>query len=369
VDAGKYERVFDFSTLEIRKEKRSLRIICDEIEEISTAYLSNILWLKESILDRQIVDINGKKLEKVKDIRLVDIPSGAYAISVVTGLEGWLRRKGLLDVVNRFLLLFGKDVPGRQILWDDIESVDVDTARLFLAKTNSRLSRLHPSDLADIIEDLDKTTRTYVVSNLDEEHAADVLEELEPDAQVDIIKRLPLSKAADLLEKMPADEAADILDELSEQKAELLLREMNRETSDEVRELLEYDDKEIGSIMNTDFYAFTPDRTIGEILSQLRHDQPEPYFINTLFIVDKKKKFISAVTLAELILRDPQLMIGKVAPETVVTVRDTDKIKALAEMVTKYGLLSVPVLNDSDEMEGMVLIEDVIENMIEHRKQ
>ena len=368
VKVGMYERVLDFSSLEITQENRTPRIMGTEIEEISTSYLTNVIWLKESILYRHVVDINGKKLEKVWDIRLVYIPSGTFAIAVDVGFSGWLRKQGLLTTMERIAGWFGIHIPVQQVLWDDIESVDIDTSRLLLSKATSKLSTLHPSDLADIIEDLDKATRTYVFAALDEEHAADVLEELEPDAQIQIIESLPLEKAADLLEKMDADEAADILDVLEDHKAELLLKEMENESSEEVRELLEYDDNEVGSIMNTEVYTLFADLTVEETISMIRKGQPEAVHINTLFIIDEKNRFISSIPLAELVIADPSKILSEIMENNPVTVLDTDKIDTLAEIVSKYNLLSVPVINAGNQLEGMVLIEDIVDDLLDKQK-
>ncbi len=369
VKVGMYERVFDFASLELIREKGSTRIICHEIEEISTAYLSNVLWLKESILKRQIVDINGKKLEKVTDVRLVVIPSGTYAIAVDVGVEGVLRWFGLVQVVEGIERLIGRPIlPTQMILWDDIEAVDLATSKLWLSKSTTKLTTLHPSDLADIIEELDKHTRTYVFAALDEEHAADVLEEMEPDAQVQIIESLPLQKAADLLEKMPADEVADILDELEEEKKEELLGEMEKESSEEVRELLEYEDKEVGSLMNTEFYTLSPDITVGEALDGIRKAQPEPIHINTLFVIDKNERLLAALSLAELVIADPAKKISRVMKMNPVTVKDTDRLDTLAELISKYNLMALPVINDNDKLEGMVMVEDIVDDLLGKRK-
>ena len=368
VKAGMYERVLDFSSLEIIHENRTLRFVGAEIEEISTAYLTNVIWLKDSILYRQIVDISGKKLEKVWDVRLVYIPSGTFAIAVDVGFSGWLRKHGLLDLMERIPGWIGIHIKVQQILWDDIESIDISTSKLLLSKSTSRLTTLHPSDLADIIEDLDKATRTYVFASLDDEHAADVLEEMEPDAQIQMIESLPLEKAADLLEKMDADEAADILEELENHKVELLLKEMENESSAEVRELLEYNDNEVGSFMNTEVYTLSSDLTVEEVISLIRKGQPEPVNINTLFVTDDNDRFISAIPLAELVIADPSRTLSEIMESKPVTVLDTDKIDILAEIISKYNLLSVPVINAENQLEGMVLIEDIVDDLLDQRK-
>jgi len=369
VKVGMYERVFDFSSLEVLADKRSTQIICHEIEEISTAYLSNVLWLRESILRKQIVDITGKKLEKVTDIRLVVIPSGTYAIAVDVGMEGVLRNLGLVQLVEWLERLVRISIlPTRLILWDDIEAIDVATSQLWLSKATTKLPALHPSDLADIIEELDKHTRTYVFAALDEEQAADVLEEMEPDAQLQIIRSLPLEKAADVLEKMPADEAADILDELAEQKKEELLKEMERESSEEVRELLEYEDEEVGSIMSTDIFTLPPDITVAAAMEELRKAKPEPIHINTLFITDKSERRLAAISLAELVLADPSTLISQIMKKNPVTVKDTDRLDTLAELISRYNLMSLPVINNEEKLEGMVMVEDIVDDLMGLRK-
>ena len=368
VRVGRYERVFDFSSLEVVREKGISRILCHEIEEISTAYLSNVLWLRESILHKQIVDITGKKLENVTDVRLVLIPSGTYAIAVDVGFEGRLRRFGLLMPMEHLLSLFGIDIPSRLILWEDIEAVDFATSKLWLSKSTTKLTTLHPSDLADIIEELDKATRTYVFAALDEEQAADVLEEMETEAQVHIIESLPLQKAADVLEKMPADEVADILDELEDEKAEELLKEMERESSEEVRELMEYEDKEVGSIMNTEYLALLPNLTALEALQAIRAARPEPDHINTIFVTDQNERFIGVLPLAELVIADPSKKLSEIVGKDPVIVLDTDPVDSLAELVSKYNLLTVPVVNSDNKLEGMVLVEDIVDDLLDRRK-
>ena len=369
VKVGMYERVFDFSSLELFREKGSTRIVCHEIEEISTAYLTNVLWLRESILRKQIVDITGKKLEKVTDVRLVVIPSGTYAIAVDVGIEGILRQLGLVQIVEAIeRLLKVSMLPTRLILWDDIEAVDLATSKLWLSKSTTKLTTLHPSDLADIIEELDKHTRTYVFAALDEEQAADVLEEMEPEAQVQIIESLPVEKAADVLEKMPADEVADILDELEEAKKEELLKEMEQESSEEVRELLEYEDKEVGSIMNTDVFTIPPDISVAAALEELRRAQPEPIHINTLFVTDKNEHLIASLSLAELVIADPAKKVSEIIRRDPVTVKDTDRLDTLAELVSKYNLMALPVIGEDEKLEGMVLVEDIVDDLLDRRK-
>jgi len=360
--------IYDFATFEVKRFKRNLKVTCYELHESAEESPVNCLWLNENILDKQIVDINGKKLVRVNDVRMVQIPSGTYAIAVDVGIEGLFRRIGIGRFLETALDPINVSIPGKMILWDDIETVDFSNSSIKLSKSSSKLHTLHPSDLADIIEDLDKATRTSVFASLDEEQAADVLEELEPKAQIEIAESLPVEKMADLLEKMPADEAADLLDVLEEEKAIKILDEMEKESSEEVRELLEYPDKVVGSIMNTDFLTFKEEMTVEETINEIRKVQPEPSNIYSIFVTDKKNKLVSAISLMELIIAEPSLKLKELSKHKPRTVFDQDKVDSLAEMVSKYNLLAVPVINHDMEMEGVVVVEDIVEDLLNRRK-
>ncbi|MDP1623066.1 MAG: CBS domain-containing protein [Bacteroidales bacterium] len=361
-------RILDFTSFEIIKIKRKLKITCLEVHDILPETFLNSLWLAENILDKQIVDINGRKLVRANDIRMVMIPAGTYALAVDVGMEGLLRRLGMDKPIQTVLDPFKADIPGKFILWDDIAAVDFSNSNIKLAKSSSKLKTLHPSDLADIIEDLDKSTRTYFFASLDEEQAADVLEEMEPHAQIHIVESLPVEKVADVLEKMPADEVADLLDALAEDKAEKLLEEMEKESSEEVRELLEYPDNFVGSLMTTDFYAFMDELTVTETIDELRRLQPEPAHIYTIIVTDRNERFLSSISLGELVVADPSKPLKEIMNKNAISVFDDDQVDSLAELVSKYNLLAVPVINKNREMEGIVVVEDIVEDLLSKRK-
>ncbi|MEI7980382.1 MAG: CBS domain-containing protein [Bacteroidota bacterium] len=360
-------KYYDFTFFDVKKYNRRPRIKCKQAAEVSLEKYPHSLWLKEDIQDKQLVDINGRKLVRVNDIRLVMIPAGTYAIAVDVGIDGLLRRIGIDRLIQALLDPFGLDIPSKMILWDDIAAVDVSNANIRLSKSSTKLNTLHPSDLADIMEDLDKASRTAMFASLDEEKAADVLEELEPHAQIHIVESLPVEKVADVLEKMPADEVADLLDAIEEDKAEKLLEEMEKESSEEVRELLGYPGNHVGSLMTTDFYTFNENLTVGETLDELRRLQPEPAHIYSIFIVDNQEHFRSAISLGELVIAPQSKKLSEIMKNTV-SVYDDDKVDTLAEIVSRYNLLAVPVINKEKTMEGMVVVEDIVDDLLNRRK-
>jgi magnesium transporter len=357
-------RFLNYDFIKIQNKGKNYLFVCSQIANLTESVLENGLPLGKNILDRQIVDINGRKLVRVNDVRMVSITSGTYAIAVDIGTEGLLRRLGIAGPVNRLLSVFKLTLPTQFILWDDVEAFDTSNFNIKLSHTSSKLQRLHPSDLADIIEEMGAHSRTKIFESLDEEKAADVLEEMEPYAQAQIIESLSIGKAADVLEKMPADEVADLMDELEDEKVELLLNEMEKESSEEVRELLEYEDKEVGSLMTTDYLSFRETMTIEETLNELRLQKPEADMIYSLFITDEEEKLIATVSLRDLVISLPTMTLGEIMNRQIIAVNDEDKVDTLAAIISKYDLLAIPVTDSQNTLVGMVVIDDIVEDLM-----
>jgi Mg/Co/Ni transporter MgtE len=182
------------------------------------------------------------------------------------------------------------------------------------------------------------------------------------------VESLPVNKVADVLEKMPADEVADILDELEDDKAELLLKEMEAESSQEVRELLEYDDDLVGSIMTTDYLSFSGSKTVEEVLKELRLRKPEAPELYNLFVTEKDNKLVGTFNLRDLVVAEPDEKISQIMKSEPVSLFDDQKTRAIAEIVSKYNLLAVPVINREEHLQGMVVVDDIVEDLISERK-
>ena len=364
----KETRFYSFKSFRVVKAREMLNVTCTDLIELNRDEVDNGLLLVENIQDKQIVDMNGRKLVRVNDVRLATLPAGTYAIAVDIGIEGLLRRIGISVPIKRFLSLFKINIPAKFILWDDVQAIDYSNLNIRLSKSYAKLHTLHPSDLADILEDLGKKSSMSVFSSLDEEKAADVLEELETHAQIHIVENLPVDKAADVLEKMPADEVADILDELEDEKAELLLKEMDTESSQEVRELLEYDDDLVGSIMTTDYLSFSATMTIAEVLVELRARKPEAVELYNMFVTELNDELIGTFNLRDLVVSEPYVSVSNIMKSEPVFLYDNQKVGDIAELISKYNLLAVPVVDLNNQLQGMVVVDDVVEDLINKRR-
>ncbi|MDP3002137.1 MAG: CBS domain-containing protein [Bacteroidales bacterium] len=364
----KETRFYSFRSFRVVKAREMLNVTCTGLVELSNDEVDNGLLLVENILDKQIVDMNGHKLVRVNDVRLATLPAGTFAIAVDIGIEGLLRRIGISLPIKRFLSLFKINLPAKFILWDDVQAIDHSNLNIRLSKSYAKLHTLHPSDIADILEDLGKKSSMSVFSSLDEEKAADVLEELETHAQIHIVENLPLNKAADVLDKMPADEVADILDELEDEKAELLLKEMDTESSQEVRDLLEYPDNSVGSLMTTDILSFKSGITVEEVIDELRIKKPEAAELYNLFVTETNDELIGTFNLRDLVVAQPNTLVSQIMKSEPVFLYDNQKVDDIAELISKYNLLAVPVVDPNNQLQGMVVVDDVVEDLINKRR-
>ena len=359
--------ILDSSAIEIAKEKGQYVFYCGEIHDINLER-DNLLYLAKNIQDRQIVDMDGRKVVRVNDVRLAVVKDGTYMIAVDVGFEGLLRRLGFAKPLKVLLKRFGKNIPSRLILWDDVEAVDAGNSGIKLTKESAKIATMHPSDLADIIEDLDNNSQASLFASLDEEKAADVLEEMEPESQKHIIDSLSIEKAADVLEKMPSDEAADLLDVLSDDVAEEILGEMDKEASQEVRGLMKYPDDTVGSLMSADFVSFKSTMSVGEVLDYLRGAKPEMDEIFYLYVLNERGRLIATVSLRDLVVSDTGVMIKDIMNTSFIYVYDHDPLDSIAEIVSKYNLLAVPVLDKEHVMKGIVVINDVVYSLLQRRR-
>ena len=223
---------------------------------------------------------------------------------------------------------------------------------------------MHPADLADILENLDTNSRKQVLESLDEDLAADTLEEIDSEYKGAIIKELSDSKAVEVLENMPSDEIADLLDDLDEEEREKILINLEKEDADEVKELLQYEDETVGSIMSKDFISVNLDITVGDAIDLLKEMKPDEEVMYYIYITNEEEKIEGVVPLRDLIIYDTDVKIKEIMDTTVTHVRHDDEINEAIEAAAKYDLNCVPVIDENEKLVGIVIIHDIIDEFL-----
>src|SRR5215208_1597245 len=217
-----------------------------------------LLLLKRDLLDQQIIDIHGRKVVRVNDVELESTPINSHLLlnilAVDVGARGAIRRlsKGIVPSFTLRALL--EKIPPRVIPWQFVDLLETDPARRVKLKiAYEGLSKLHPADIADIVEDLPPAEREAVFETIDEEVAAEALEEIDPHIQVSIVESLDSNRAADIVEEMDPDAAADLLADLPEDRSGQILSEMEPEERQEVSQLLEFGERTAAGRMTTEY--------------------------------------------------------------------------------------------------------------------
>lgn len=328
----------------------------------------NEFFLARDFLDKQIVDINGKKAERVNDVRVGLIRGQWSVVAVDIGLRGLLRRLGVEYAAIRITTLLKREFRNKLVYWDNVQPLSSGIPNLQLSTSMTKLKTLHAADIADIIEELDRQNQITLFQGLDDETAAEVLEEMEADAQLSLLKTLPDEKASDILEIMPSDEAADILEEIEDDRVEKLLVQMDMENSNEIRELMEYDEKTVGSIMAKEFVSFLPDTSVEEARVFLKENRPNDDFTHYIYLTNSKNKLIGVVTLLDIITADINAKLYDLMAEKVKSVKDEDNIEKVMELIQKYNLLALPVVDENNELVGITSINDLLNEYIRLRR-
>jgi sporulation protein YlmC with PRC-barrel domain len=325
----------------------------------------NFIYLQQDLVDRQIIDVHGRKVVRVNDVDLEWMGHGSVHLlrvaEVEVGLRGAIRRifRGILPRA-RIESISSRFAP-KVIPWQFVDVIEVDPARRVKLRIEyERLADMHPSDLADILEDLSPAEREAVFQSLDEEVAAETLEEVDPRLQVSLLEKLDEERIADIVEEMDPGAAADLLAELSEEQSDAILEEMEPEERQEVEELLEFDEKSAAGSMTTEFVAVGVNATVADAVQALRTFDGDPESVTEIYVLDDNRVLKGAVPLARMIMAQPESRVFLLSEARVLSCPADLNQNALAEMFDKYNLRALPVVDSQGRMVGVVYADHVI---------
>lgn len=322
-----------------------------------------MLLLERDLLDQQIIDVHGRKVVRVNDVNLQRAgDNGVLAIAEVEiGLRGAVRRllKGVvpLTVVDSAARRFAPKV----IPWEFVNLIETDPARRVRLRIESeRLAKMHPADLADILEELAPAQREAVFESLDEEVAAEALEEIDPKLQASLAESIDSERMADIVEEMDPDAAADLLEKLPEEQTSQILEEMEPEERHEVEELLEFHEKTAAGRMTTDYLAMDPAQSVEQAIDVLRKYEGGIETASTIYLVNEQEILLAAVPLTNLVLAKPGQILAQLSVEPLISCHPETRDREVAELFDKYNLVTMPVVSKSGKLLGVISADDVI---------
>lgn len=346
-----YEAVENFS-----KEEVSLRVLFSKInflDKIPEGYVK----INREVMDQQIVDLSGARVVRVNDLRIGDFEGKMSILAIDISNRGLLRRLGLtwIDIFNLMRV--------NLIDWRKVQLVK---GELKLDSASKDLARLHPADIANIVEDLSLKQGSNLVLSLDKNTAAQVFEEIDPEIQKLLISHLSPEHAARISEKMSVDELVDLIHFLPEHKSKEILDYVEKDRVKHIHKLLKYEDNTAGGLMSLEYLSCTPDETVGQAIEKIRKLSDNFRAINYVYILDEKGKYKGVASLRRLLINDDSLPLGKIMKKSnnLPVLHPNHSVKRVANLMTKYDLNTVAVLDKENNFLGVVTVDDVMRVLI-----
>jgi magnesium transporter len=325
-----------------------------------------LMHVKKDVLDQQIIDVNHRKVVRVNDVDFdIQPKDGHTELRIIAVNIGWAAamRRLLQGTMAKHLIRKVTGIfPSKTIPWEFVNLIESDPARrLKLRISFDRLAKLHPADIADILEELSRDEQKAVIESLDDETAAQAISEIPTEMQAQLLENMPAERAADVLEEMPPDEAADVLQELPPETSAGLLAGMEKEEASEVRELLAFEQHTAGALMTTDYIVVGESATVEGAIVALKYFEGPLELVHVIFLVNPAGVLTGSVALARILLAEANTPLQQLVGGPVISIEANADDKAVVDLFHKYNLVVLPVVNEKGHLLGVVTADDVLE--------
>ncbi|MCL4418729.1 CBS domain-containing protein [Patescibacteria group bacterium] len=317
-------------------------------------YDENDFYLKEDLLDKQVIDVDGKRLVRVNDI-VFESNGELKIVGIDIGFAGILRRLGL----NRVTKLQARVLP-----WKMIEAFDYDTGNIKIKLTQNKLNSLHPAELADILEELGTKERLGIIGALSPETAAKAIEEANTETQEAILEQLPSSPLRTIVDKMHLSEIADIFYKINPLRVREILSFLGIEKAKTVEKLLDFGMDTAGGIMTLDYYSASADITAKEVLVKLQNLASKP---EAIIVTNGNDKLLGTLYVKDLVNCDQLAVLKDIVSDRKFTYANIN-FSQILKIFSQYHLRLLPVVDKEKKPLGVISIDAVLGN-IEERQE
>jgi len=337
-----------------------------------TALGDNEILLRETFWDQQIVDVSGSKVVRVNDLHLLREEPNLWVVHVDIGFKGLVRRLGWSAWFEPAVKwLFSYELKDRFISWKHVQPISADKggSQLSLKGPKTKLTELHPADLADILIDLGTDERLAVLKTLDTETAANTLKELPLKMRVQTAELIDLPKLSGIMNDMPVDEAVDLIAHFPKKRINAVLSLLSRERAKMIRGLMEMSARAAGSIMDVEFITVRQTATAAQAIENIKAESKGKETIYYIYAVDEADALVGVVTLRQLLTAPPEKSVSEIMRKRVAKVRADTDIRDVAQVFYKYDFTVVPVVDRQNKMHGIITIKDAFEAVFPEMKE
>jgi magnesium transporter len=321
--------------------------------------------VREILYDKQIVDVNGAKVERVNDVRILHSGERAYLTDVDVGFTGLSRRLGFGNFLLWLAKTIGKEPKEELIPWKFVQPLpERFPGPIQVILRQEQIRSLHPGELADIIEELDPDERLSLVQNIGAEDAADALEEANIGVQTSILRDLDSNLAADILEEMESAVAADVIDKLPVEAKESIMAAMEADERAQIELLVQAEEDTAASLMTVDYMSCPKTTTVAEALELLRQNADEIETITYVYCVNEESCLCGVVSLRDLILANPDATLSGIMNQRLATLRPDDDLETVANLFLKLRFKAFPIVCDDCKILGIVTFQHSFDELL-----
>ncbi|MBV9309326.1 MAG: magnesium transporter [Solirubrobacterales bacterium] len=316
--------------------------------------------LRCDVLDRSLINVQTARLVTARDVELV-CEEGTWRVAGID--TGW--RVRLRRLFPRRARNYEAD-RGQFVAWSDIEPFmgHVPSSRLKLR--SRRLARLHPAQLADLVEAASHEEGEEILEAVghDKELEADVFEELDEEHQLEFLRERSDQDVAAVLDRMESDDAADLLLEIDQDRRLPVLNLLPAAKQRKIKKLLGYNPSTAGGLMNPDFVSVGSEATVADALKAFRAVDLQEQHASIVCVVDGSGALLGAVSLSGLVRAPEQEAMANLIDAATPTVRAEEELPEVARLMTDYNLIAMPVLDGDDQLVGVIAVDDVLELLL-----
>jgi magnesium transporter len=312
-------------------------------------------FVRDILYDRQIVDVDGAKVERVNDIRLLFSGEKAFVAQMDVGFTGLARRLGFEKGLRWLAKVVDRPLRDELIDWKFVQPLEERfISPISISLRQEQLKELHAGELADIIEELDRDQRLTLVQSIGPEEAADALEETDLRIQTAILRDLETELAADILEEMEPAMAADVMDTLPEDTQLSILAAMEEEDRALIEILIHAREDSAASLMTVDFIACPEDYNVAQAMKVLKEYAGEVESITYVYCMEEESRLRGVVSVRNLILSEPTTPLTDIMNRRLVTLSLDDDWETVANQFLKLKFKALPVVDGDGHLLGLV---------------
>jgi len=257
-----------------------------------------------------------------------------------------------------------EEIEVRNVIQVDSELLD-DVADLIKEKASDSLlnlfADLHPADIAEIVNHLNFENAEYAFSILDNETASEVITELDENLRERILQHIDTVKISTIVDELETDDATDIISDLPAEVANEVLNSIDIEDSEDVKELLKYDEESAGGIMSSDFVSVKDNDTLRAAIREVRNNAENFDNIYHIYVVNDSDELVGIVSLKSLLIHPLRTSITSVMEEDLIYVTPEIDQEEVANIMQKYDLVAIPVVNENKMMLGRITFDDIVD--------